>query len=94
MSQISLPVALSPNGGLMVASQPTGETALVTYNRSTEGELSATLYFAGSNQAVITFDAAGSCPVSYMMFNCAPSVFIERSVANIVQYLSQQRIAM
>lgn len=81
---------IAANGGLTLVSPGAGGSGSVTVNfaRNPSNELTAILNFAGSNQALITFDASNSVPVSYQLYSVAPDNFIEMSVCNIMRQIS------
>lgn len=86
----TFPAVLDANGGLTLLNPGMGGTGTVTVNfaRNGSNELTAILNFAGSNQALITFDASNSIPVSYQLYSASPDNFIEQSVCNIMRQIS------
>jgi len=90
VSQQFHPAVMAPNGGLMIVPQHAGGEGQVTINfaRSPQNELTAIIAFGGRNQALVTFDAFGTAPVSYSLYGVAQDMFVERSVCNIMQQLS------
>lgn len=89
-SQQVVPAVMAQNGGLtLVGPGVTGTgQVMLSFVRNPANELTAIIAFGGSNQALVTFDAFGTAPVSYSLYSVAPNQFIEQSVRNIVQQLS------
>lgn len=82
---------MAQNGGLTIVGPDAGGAAgqvMLSFVRNSANELTAIIAFGGCNQALVTFDAFGTAPVSYSLYNPAPNQFIEQSVRNIVQQLS------
>lgn len=81
---------MAQNGGLTIVGPGCGGTGevMLSFVRNQAKELTAIIAFGGHNQALVTFDAFGTAPVSYSLYNPAPNLFIEQSVQNIVQQLS------
>lgn len=84
------PALMAQNGGLTIVNPGNGGAGevMLSFNRNQANELTVIITFGGHNQALVTFDASGTAPVSYSLYNPAPNQFIERSVQNIVQQLS------
>jgi len=82
--------AMAQNGGLTIVAPGNGGAGqvMLSFVRNSANELTAIIAFGGSNQALVTFDAYATAPVSYSLYNPAPNQFIEQSVQNIVQQLS------
>lgn len=89
-SQQVHPAVMAQNGGLTIVGPGCGGSGqiMLSFVRSQANELTAIIAFGGFNQALVTFDASGTAPVSYSLYNPAPNQFIEQSVQNIVQQLS------
>jgi len=89
-SQQILQAVMAQNGGLTLVGPANGGQGqvMLSFTRNSENELTAIIAFGGSNQALVTFDAFGTAPVSYSLYSAAPNQFIEQSVRNIVQQLS------
>jgi len=86
-TQIQLQATILPDGSLSIF--PGGpETVNITYSYDETGAKVATIAFGGVNQAFVTYDAAGQQPVSFTMYNPAPTLPVEQSVQNIVQYFA------
>lgn len=87
MNPLQLDAIIQADGSLMI--QPGGTVPVtVLFSSDDAGCKVATIAFGGVNQAVVTFDAMGDRPVSYLMYNPAPNWALEVSVQNIVGYFS------
>ena len=86
-SPLILPAVMAPDGSLMI-SELGSERVTVTFSYNAANEKTAIIAFGGCNQAVITYDASGTQPVTYMLYNPAPTLPEEQSVQNIIGYFA------
>ena len=81
-----LSTQLMPDGTLAVS--PLGTVPVtVVFQTDETGAKTAIIAWGGYNQAVITYDATGTRPVSFMLYSVAPTLALQISVQNIVDYL-------
>ena len=83
MSAIQLEAVIQADGSLLV--QPGGQVQInVFFSQDELGARVATIAFGGYNQAVVTFDESGQHPMSYSLFDPAPTLGLDQSIQNIV----------
>lgn len=74
---------IQPDGTL--ALNPTGSSPVtINVNTGPDGSKNAIIAFGGYNQACVSFDAMGTRPVSFSMFNAGNDPIAEESVRNIL----------
>lgn len=87
MNPLQLTAVLLPDGSLDI--QPGGPVPVtVEFSFDETGSRIATISFGGFNQAVVTFDATGTFPITYMMYDPMPTLALDSSIQNIVNHVS------
>lgn len=87
MNTLQLGAVLLPDGSLDI--RPDGTVpVMVLFSTDENGARIATIAFGGFNQAVVTFDATGTYPITYMMYDPMPTLALDSSIQNIVNHVS------
>lgn len=91
MSTLEIKLSMDPDGCLYPDPAGVGKCT-VTFSLNPALEKVATIFFAGYNQAFLTFDTTGTRVVSHTLYQVTPDRETQISVNNIINYLNGETI--
>lgn len=85
---LSITVAEQADGSL--AYHPSGPgLASVSFTHDPGQPKTATIAFAGSNQALVNFDDSGRNAINFVILNPGAGYQVQQTVMNLIQHISQ-----